>query len=141
MKEKKWVDCPSCGSKGTMKYKKGMSETYRNPGYEPITVTHLDGYFCSACGEGIYSIKSNKNITSKLTDEKARQDSKRIVASDLIDVDSVAKKLSVTRQRVHQMMDEGKISYVYVGKHRFPVRDNESSYKKLKKRIHTIAHN
>jgi YgiT-type zinc finger domain-containing protein len=136
MKEKKWVDCPSCGSKGSMKYKKSITETYRNAGYEPISVEHLDGYYCAVCGDGIFTIKSNKRIMAELAEEKARQDSKRIVASDILDVDSIAKKLSVTRQRIHQMMDEGKISYVYVGKYRFPVRGNEKSLKLLKKRIH-----
>jgi YgiT-type zinc finger domain-containing protein len=140
MKEKKWIDCPSCGSKGSMKLKNNVSETYRNPGYGPITVKQLDGYFCAVCGEGIYTIKSNKKIVSTLADEKARQDSKRIVASEILDVESVAKTLAVTRQRIHQMMDEGKISYVYVGKYRFPVRRNEQSLKLLKKRIHGHTH-
>jgi YgiT-type zinc finger domain-containing protein len=136
MREKKWVDCPSCGTKGSMKFKKNISQTYRNPGYEPITVTHLDGYFCAVCDEGLFTIKSSKKIMSQLADEKARQDSKRIVASSILDVDSVAKTLSVSRQRVHQMMDEGKLSYVYVGKNRFPLKSDDSSFRLLKRRAH-----
>ncbi len=140
MKEKKWVDCPSCGSKGSMLYRKNISETYCNPGYHPITVTGLDGHFCRVCDEGIFSIKSNKKIASSIAEGKALQDSDKIVASSITDVDSVAKTLSVSRQRVHQMMDEGKLSYVYVGKNRFPIKGNEKSIKLLKMRIKKRSH-
>jgi len=135
MKEKKWVDCPSCGSKGSMQYRKNITETYRNSGYNPIKVAGLDGYFCRVCNEGIFTIKSNKKIASSIAEGKALQDSDKIVASSITDVDSVAKTLSVSRQRVHQMMDEGKLSYVYVGKNRFPLKSNEKTIKQLKMRI------
>lgn len=119
----------------SMEYKKNISETYKTPGYEPINVNDLDGYICNACGDGIYSIKSEKKINSSLASETARQNSSRIVAADLVEVDDVAKILSVSRQRIHQMMDEGKISYVYVGKKRFPVRQDNDLLKKMKSRI------
>ncbi|MBP7583796.1 MAG: type II toxin-antitoxin system MqsA family antitoxin [Spirochaetes bacterium] len=136
MREKKWTDCPACGSKGSMERRRNVTETYRNPGYEPISIAHLDGHFCKTCGEGIYSIKSERTINSTLAREKARQDSRRVVAADLVDVDDVAKILSVSRQRIHQMMDEGKIRYVFVGNKRYPVRQDNASFRNLKKRIH-----
>jgi YgiT-type zinc finger domain-containing protein len=122
VKIKKWKDCPSCGAKNSMKNKTNISETYTSSGYKPITIHSLDGYFCSVCSEGFFSLKSEKIINSRLADEKAKQDSDKIVASELIEIDAVAKKLSVSRQRIHQMMNEGKIKYVYVGKLKFPLK-------------------
>jgi YgiT-type zinc finger domain-containing protein len=135
MKEKKWIDCPSCGSKGTMKYYKNKSEKYTALGYKPIVITGLDGYFCSSCDEGVFTIKSAKRINAMMAEEKARQDSSRIVATEIVDVETVAKKLEITRQRVHQMMIEGKLSYVFVGRKRYPIKKNEPFIKGLKKRI------
>jgi YgiT-type zinc finger domain-containing protein len=122
MKIKKWKDCPSCGAKNTMKLKNSISETYRLNGYKPITINSLEGYFCSECGEGFYSLRAEKIINSKLAEEKAIQDSDKVVASELMEIDTIAKKLSVSRQRIHQMMNEGKIKYVYVGKLKFPLK-------------------
>lgn len=134
MKITKWVDCPSCGSKNSMKLKKNITETYNFSGYTPITINALDGYFCSICSEGFYSLKSEKIINSKLAAEKAKQDSTKIVASDLMEIDTIAKKLSVSRQRVHQMMNEGKLRYVYVGKLKFPLKSGVSNAKLAIKR-------
>jgi len=139
MKEKKWTDCPSCGSKGSMERRHNVTETYRHSGYVPITISHLDGYFCQVCGDGIFSISSERTINATLAREKALQDSRRVVAADLVDIDDVAKILSVTRQRIHQMMDEGKIQYVFVGSKRYPVRQDTAALKSLKKRIHNGA--
>jgi YgiT-type zinc finger domain-containing protein len=122
MKIKKWIDCPSCGAKKSMKHKKNITETYKISGYEPITITSLDGDFCSECSEGFYSIRSEKIINSRVAEEKAKQDSSKVVASELMEIDTIAKKLSVSRQRIHQMMNEGKIRYVYVGKLKFPLK-------------------
>lgn len=58
---KKLVDCPSCGAKGTMKYKKDISETFRH-----ITIYNLNGLFCSICNEGFFSEKSTKKISKAL---------------------------------------------------------------------------
>lgn len=135
MKEKKWIDCPSCGSKGTMKYRKNISEKYHHNNYKPITIDHLDGQFCTVCNEGFFSIKAMKRINSILAEEKAKQDSSRVVASDLLEIDNVTKILNVTRQRVNQMMNEGKLHYVYVGNTRYPTKNNK--FDALKKRIHS----
>ena len=134
MKEKKWVDCPSCGSKGTMKRREGVAKTFRHADYAPIRIRGLDGYFCASCGDGIYSPRSTARINSVLAEEMAKRDSSRVPASDLLEVDQVVRRLAVSRQRVHKMMDEGKLHYVYVGALRFPTVRNDFSL--LKKRIH-----
>lgn len=136
MKEKKWVDCPVCGARGAMKYKKNVSETYRHKNYKPITVNNLDGQFCDKCNDGFFSIRSMRRIDSILAEEKARQDSSRVCASDLLEIDTVKQMLNVTRQRVHQMMSEGKLHYVFVGGSRYPTKKNEFDI--LKKRIHSM---
>jgi len=148
MKEKIWIDCPSCGSKGSMKPKKNLSETYSPEGYTSIIIKNLDGQFCNICGDGFYSLKSEKIIKATMAEEKARQDSGRTVASELIEIDTMASLLSVSRQRVHQMMDEGKIRYVFVGKLRFPVKETtprskiidrkekKNTVKKISRRAH-----
>lgn len=126
MRQKKWKDCPSCGSMGSMKLKKGVKETFKNKEYKAITITGLEGYFCDQCKDGIYTIKSQSKISSVLAEEMAKQDSARIVASKLITIDEAAKKLKKSRQRIHQMMDEGKLHYVFVGNLRFPIKDDLS---------------
>ncbi len=136
MKEKKWVDCPACGSKGTMNQRDGITKTFRHAGYVPIRIDGLDGRFCTACKDGFYSISSTRRINSILAEEKAKQDSSRVVASELLDVDHVVRRLAVTRQRVHKMMDEGKLHYVYVGTSRFPTTRNDFS--KLKERMRPV---
>ncbi len=70
MKEKRWIDCPLCGSKGTMEYKKNISEKYCHNDCKPITIDHLDGQFCTVCKDGFFSIKSMKKINSTLADGK-----------------------------------------------------------------------
>ena len=106
-----------------MKSKKNLSETYLPQGYTAITIKNLDCQFCNICGDGFYSLKSEKIIKATMAEEKARQDSGRTVASELIEIETMASLLSISRQRVHQMMDEGKIRYVFVGKLRFPVKE------------------
>jgi DNA-directed RNA polymerase subunit RPC12/RpoP len=140
MKEKKWIDCPYCGSKGTMIRKKGIYEIYTLKDYKPIKIGPLEGDFCYVCDEGFYVKMSEKFINSKLAEEKAKQDSERTVASQLLDVDTIAKKLNVTRQRIHQMMSEGKLQYVYVGNLRFPRKINKEQFYKIRNRLRYKVH-
>ncbi len=135
MRERKWKDCPSCNSIGTMKLKKNAKETFNIKKYQPITISDLEGYFCSNCGKGIYTIKSKKKIKTLLALEKAKQDSLRVVAADLMDIGHISKKLGVSIQRVYQMMNEGKIEYVFVGKNRFPIKMDDASLNELKKKV------
>ncbi len=122
MREKKWIDCPVCGTKGSMRYSKGLMERFNPPGYEPIEVSGLDGSFCQECGDGFWSLKSKAAIAKELADSMAKQDSKRIVASEMLSVKEAAKLMRVTPQGIHKMMDEGRIHYVYAAGLRFPIR-------------------
>jgi hypothetical protein len=136
MREKKWVDCPVCGAQGSMKYTKDITTTLKSKNYKPIVIKGLAGYFCSKCKDGFYNRKSNNHFNSKLAEEKAKQDSTRIPASELLNVDDIAQKLDVSRQRVHQMMDEGKLHYVFVRDKKIPTTRNEKIFKSLRKREH-----
>ncbi len=137
MRERKWKDCPSCNSIGTMKLKKNAKETFNIKKYQPITISDIEGYFCSNCGKGIYTIRAKKKIKSLLALEKAKQDSLRVVAADLMDIGYISKKLGVSIQRVYQMMNEGKIDYVFVGKNRFPIKIDDATLNELKKKVRT----
>ena len=122
MREKKWVDCPVCGAKGSMRRAKGLKERFNLPGYEPIEVKGLDGSFCQECGDGFWSLKSKAVIAKQLAENMAQQDSKRIVASEMVSVKEAAKVMHVTPQGIHKMMNEGRIRYVYAAGLRFPIR-------------------
>lgn len=122
MRDKKWVDCPVCGAKDAMRYKKGLRKRFNPPGYEPIEVKGLDGAFCRECGDGFWSLKSKAAIAKQLAENMATQDSKRIVASEMVSVKEAAKVIRVTPQGIHKMMDEGRIRYVYATGLRFPIR-------------------
>lgn len=131
MREKKWVDCPVCGAKGAMKHKVKIMESIKPMGYEPIMIGPLDGQFCTVCGEGFYSRAAMRIRTKQLAEAKAKQDSKKIAVADITDVDSVVKVMKVTRQRVHKMMDEGKIPYVYLGNGslRLPIKQSDDFFR------------
>ena len=143
MKEKKWVDCPICGSIGTMKYKSNITQIIKNKKYAPITIKDLDGYFCSKCGEGFLTKKSNNSFNSQLAKEKAKQDSFHTPVTDILDVKIIMEKLDVTRQRVNQMMNEGKLHYILWNNKKYPTKENEKNLNTLKKTIHhnTSANN
>ncbi len=139
MREKKWIDCPVCGSKGTMRYSKGLEERFNPPGYEPIEVSDLDGSFCQECGDGFWSLKSKAAIARQLADNMARQDSKRIVASEMLSVKEAAKAMRVTPQGIHKMMDEGRIHYVYAAGLRFPIRKDLTEKAAASKELRAVA--
>lgn len=123
MREKKWVDCPICGGKGTMKVQRGLSERFELAGYpKPEKLSGLDGQFCSKCGDGFWSKASERKIAQHLAKHKAEFDSKRVVAADLASVQETAKKLRVTAQGVHKMMETGRLRSVFVAGKRLPVR-------------------
>jgi YgiT-type zinc finger domain-containing protein len=123
MKEKIWKDCPSCGSKDSMKFKKNLKKKFNYLQYGSILIEKLDGYECSNCKDVIFTKKSQSLINSKVAELKAKVDSDRIVASQLASVDEVAKKFKVSRQAVHKMMNTGRIRYVFVGDIRLPLKD------------------
>ena len=122
MREKKWIDCPACGAKKSMRTKKGLKERFTPSGYPPFVVTGLDGQFCRSCGEGFWSLKSERRIASLLAEHMARHDATRIVAAELASVQEAANVMHVTVQGVHKMMNEGRLRYVIVGDSRLPIR-------------------
>jgi YgiT-type zinc finger domain-containing protein/excisionase family DNA binding protein len=122
MKEKKWTDCPNCGGKGSMVSKRSIRKEFPVKGYDTVSFRNLDGYVCSLCGETIFSRKSDRMIDVAVAESKARGDSKKYTASEIIPVDELATKWNVSRQRIHQMIREGKIPFVFVGRVRMPLR-------------------
>ncbi len=129
MKDKKWIDCPSCGESNSMIFKTDISENYIVKDYGIIKINNLEGYFCKKCKDGIFNRKSQNIINANIAEFKAKKDAEVTVASDLISVDEMAKKLKLTRQSIHKMMNIGKIRYVFVGDIRLPLRNQKVSHK------------
>ena len=133
MKEKRWIDCPICGAKTTMKHRSGISEKIKREGYKPFVIGDLEGQFCTKCGEGFLSIKSKKSFYAQYYEEIAKQDSEKTLVSEVMEVKELADILGVTKQRVHQMMQEGKVPSVFFGKNRMPKRLDRAAVNKIKK--------
>jgi YgiT-type zinc finger domain-containing protein len=125
MKDKKWIDCPSCGEKNSMIFKSDHTETYSVKSYGNIKIPNLEGFFCKSCKDGIFTKKSQNIINAAVAELKAKKDADVTVASDLISVDEMAKKLKLTRQSIHKMMNIGKIRYVFVGDIRLPLKNQK----------------
>jgi len=66
MSEKKWIDCPACGAKNSMRKRMRQKERFNPSGYPPLDISGLDGQFCDSCGEGFGSLKSERTITRRL---------------------------------------------------------------------------
>jgi excisionase family DNA binding protein len=122
MRQKKWIDCPVCGAKHTMKKQTGIAHRFHPRGYPPVDIEGLDGQFCESCGDGFWSLKSEKTISRALGEHMAKEDAGRLVANELASVPEVAEHLKVSRQAVHKMMDEGRLRYVQTRSLRLPVR-------------------
>jgi YgiT-type zinc finger domain-containing protein len=122
MRERIWKNCPCCGAKGTMQRQAERTERFNPAGYAPVEVSGLDGCFCSACGDGFWSLKSERSISATLAEHMARQDSQRIVAAELASVKEAADAMQITVQGVHKMMKEGRLRYVLAAGHRLPIR-------------------
>lgn len=122
MREKKWADCPACGAKNSMRIERGLSERFNPAGYTPVDISGLDGQFCQSCGEGFWSLKSERLIARRLAEHMALHDATRVVAAELASVQEAAKAMRMTVQGVHKMMDEGRLRYVVAGGSRLPIR-------------------
>jgi hypothetical protein len=122
MREKKWVDCPACGSKERMRRRKELRERFHTSGYPPLDIPHLDGQFCESCGEGFWSLKSERLIARLLAEHMAEYDGARVVAAELASVQEAAKAMHITAQGIHKMMREGRLRYVVAGGSRLPIR-------------------
>ena len=122
MREKKWIDCPACGAKGSMHKKKNQEERFNPSGYPPVDISGLEGQFCESCGEGFWSLKSERRIARLLAEHMADYDATRVVAAELASVQEAAKAMHVTVQGIHKMMKDGRLRYVIAGGSRLPIR-------------------
>jgi len=138
MKTEKYKNCPICGAENSMKERKNFNDTITPEGYDPIEIGPLTGHFCNKCGEGLLVRESEKLFDKQIGEGKARQDSKRLVISEITDVDSVVKSIKVSRQRIHKMMEEGNLPYVFIGERRYPVK-NQEIFDTLSKSVKTHA--
>lgn len=68
MKIENWKDCPCCGLKNTMRPKRNFTKKFEIKGYEPFTISSLDGSFCSKCSMGFYSDESRKRVNDKFVE-------------------------------------------------------------------------
>jgi len=125
MKPENVKDCPVCGAKDSMKVRINFTDTVTPEGYTSIKTGPLNGRFCKKCGEGFLNRDSEKLFDKQIAEGKARQDSNRLVISQITDVDSVVKIIKVSRQRIHKMMEEGKLPFVFIGERRYPVKNKE----------------
>lgn len=122
MRTKKWTDCPVCGSKKTMRVRKNLGERFIPNGYPPLDIDGLDGQFCESCGDGFWSVKSERRIARLLAEHRAEHDATRVVAAELASVKEAAEAMHITVQGVHKMMDTGRLRYVIAGGLRLPLR-------------------
>jgi len=137
MREKKWTDCPACGFKKSMRVVKGREERFNPPGYPPLDITGLAGQFCESCGEGFWSLESERRIARLLGEHMAEHDATRVVAAELASVQEAAKVMHVTVQGIHKMMNEGRLRYVVAGGSRLPIRKDLTE--KARARQHASA--
>jgi len=140
MREKKWIDCPACGAKSSMQSKKKLNERFHPAGYVPLDITGLDGQFCKSCGDGFWSLKSERRIAHLLAEHMAKQDATRVVAAELASVQEAASMMHITVQAVHKMMDEGRLRYVVAGGRRLPIRKDLAERTYLKPRTSASRH-
>ena len=136
MKTKDEMNCPVCGAKNSVKKRNHFKDIVTPDGYSSIEVGPLNGLFCNVCGEGFLDKESEKVFDKQVAEGKARQDSKRLVAADIIDVEFAVKHIKVSRRRIHKMMEEGKLPYVFIGDRRYPIK-NISIFNALSKTIRT----
>lgn len=122
MREKKWIDCPSCGASKSMCARVNRNERFNLSGYPPLDISGLEGQFCNVCGDGFWSLKSERLIARRLAAHRAEQDGMRVVAAELASVKEAATALGITVQGVHKMMEEGRLRYVVAGGSRLPIR-------------------
>jgi hypothetical protein len=132
MREKKWIDCPVCGATNSMRARKNLSERFVPSGYPPVDISGLDGRFCDECGEGFWSLQSERKIARLLGEHRARHDATRVVAAELASVREAAETLHVTVQGVHKMMAEGRLRYVVAGGSRLPIQEDVAERAKVK---------
>ncbi|EIE01472.1 type II toxin-antitoxin system MqsA family antitoxin [Leptospira licerasiae] len=115
MKEKVWKDCPSCGALDSMQYRKNLKFAAKvHKSGETVYVKDLDGYFCSACSDVIYTRQSQAKINEEVARVKAIIASREVTVSEVIRVEDLTGLLKTSRQNIHLLMKTGKLPYVLV---------------------------
>ena len=132
MRDRKWTDCPACGMSSSMRAERDMREKFLPPGYPPVVIDSLDGQFCETCGEGFWSLRSERRIARRLAEHRAQYDATRVVAAELVSVQEAAASLQVSVQAVHKMMEEGRLRFVYAAGRKFPIRKEIASARRLR---------
>lgn len=112
-KDREWIDCICCGALGSMVFKNDVSQTFGSPkfGIEPYEITGLAGHFCTECGDGFFTQKSERKIDAIMGYHHAIRNAKITLFCDLVEPEYMAKALGITRQAVHAMMKAGRIKY------------------------------
>lgn len=131
MKDKKWKDCPCCGKKNSMFFKKNHYSEYQSKNYPKIRIGPLSGHFCKECHDGFLTRRSERIVDSKLVEHMARIDSEHTVASAIMPVSDVVKLFKKSRQWVHKLMKSGALAYVFIGNQRYPKREAVLKYQTL----------
>jgi len=57
MKQKQWKDCPVCGAKDSMYFKRTLKQEIHLKNYPLLTLSKLEGYQCRECSEAILNIR------------------------------------------------------------------------------------
>lgn len=122
MREKKWVDCPICGSKKSMRQRTNFNKKVKLKDYPALTIKGLDGQFCNVCKDGFLSKKADRVFYGSVAEHRARVDAARILACDVASVQDAAKALQISAQGVHKMIREGRLRSVYVAGKRMPLK-------------------
>ena len=118
-----------------MKTRRGLTESFRLAGYPPPEkLTGLDGQFCTKCGDGFWSIASERKIARHLAKHMALHDSSRVFAADLASIQEAAKHLRVSAQGVHKMIEDGRLRSVMVAGKRLPIRTDVMKKAKERRR-------
>ncbi|TGM22019.1 hypothetical protein [Leptospira meyeri] len=131
-KDKKWVDCPVCGSAGSMVLETNRTFESNIKDLGKLKVTGLSGYFCKVCKDGFFNRSSMNKIEEAHMRLKAESESQVVRVSEIVRVSEVTKVLHKTRQEVYRMMKTGKLPYVLVAGEIHPYqRTLEVAKKKL----------
>ncbi|TGN08605.1 YgiT-type zinc finger protein [Leptospira bandrabouensis] len=131
-KDKKWVDCPVCGSAGSMVLETNKTFESNIKDLGKIKVTGLTGYFCKVCKDGFFNRTSANKIEEAHMRLKAEIESSKVHVSEVVHVREVTKILHNSRQDAYRLMKTGKLPYVLVAGEIHPYRRTiEEAKKKL----------
>lgn len=70
-----WVDCPSCGAKGSMERRTDVAYSVTPHGCRRIEIEGLEGYFCRLCEDGVWTRASIRKIGQAVGRARVQQSS------------------------------------------------------------------